>query len=434
MSEKSIAVPNDTGAEQSLLGAWLSEGNKHLHFLELPVPPEAFYYDEHVQIATVISEFVQKGKGVDPVLVATELTKRGALDRVGGLAYLQKLVELVPTEQNVKYYGEIVIEAAKKREIIRIARDAYEMGFNPIMSSFEMQEEIAKALDPIRDMRDDQSSSEVCGQLLSLIVDGQKRKNVPTSGLQGLDGMLHGFFPGTMYTISARMSVGKSALLSWIALQAGRQKFPTAFVSLEMKPQILAWRMVSALSGVNASKYFTNDMTDEELTRVMKANQRLSELPIRFISAKKRVDDVCLAIRKAKITANIAVAGVDYLQMLHDAGHVESRTAELDGISTKLKSLAEELDIALLCVVAVNRRSVTEKGGVSVADMRGSDGIAYDADCCIILNEDENGVGLPEDVVRINVNIGKNRNGKTGESVVYFDRRFQRFLDEAPNG
>jgi replicative DNA helicase len=64
--------------------------------------------------------------------------------------------------------------------------------------------------------------------------------------------------------------------------------------------------------------------------------------------------------------------------------------------------------------------------------MRGSDGIAYDADCCIILNEDENGVGLPEDVVRINVNIGKNRNGKTGESVVYFDRRFQRFSDEAP--
>jgi replicative DNA helicase len=66
--------------------------------------------------------------------------------------------------------------------------------------------------------------------------------------------------------------------------------------------------------------------------------------------------------------------------------------------------------------------------------MRGSDGIAYDADCCIILNEEDDKSGLPEDVTRIKVNIAKNRNGKQGESLVYFDKRYQRFSDEVPNG
>lgn len=420
----------DMQAEQALLGCWLSDP-KGKWFITANLNPDDFYYDEHVTIANVISDMVSSGKNLDQVTVGSRLKEQGTLDKIGGKSYLAKLMELASVPSNAPYYRDTIATLAHIRAMTRAARDTYELGTSPKPDAREMESMLANAL-VTKDSGNDQSSAEVCGELLSSLVDSQKRKNVPTSGLRGLDDMLHGFFPGTMYTVSARMSVGKSALLSWIALQAGRQKFPTAFVSLEMKPKILAWRMVSALSGVNAAKYFTNDMTDEEIMRVIKANQRLSELPIRFISTHKTVDDVCLTIRRAKITANIAVAGVDYLQMLHDSGHAESRTSELDGISTKLKSLAEELDIALICVVAVNRRSVTEKGGVSVADMRGSDGIAYDADCCVILNEDDDKSGLPEDVTRIRVSVAKNRNGRQGESLLYFDKRYQRWSDEVP--
>jgi len=422
----------DMAAEQALLGCWLSDP-KGKYFITANVPPDDFYFDEHVTIAQSIAQMVSAGKNIDQVTVCSHLKELGELDRIGGKAYIVKLVELNFTTTNAQYYRETIVTLAHIRTMTRAARDAYELGTSAKPDEKEMETLLANSL-VTKESGGDQSSAEVCGELLSHIVDAKDHVTVPTSGLQGLDSMLHGFFPGTMYTISARMSVGKSALLSWITLQAARQKYPTAFVSLEMKPKILAWRMVSAMSGVNASKYFTNDMTEEEMLRVMKANQRLSELPIRFISSHKTVDDVCLTIRRAKITANIAVAGVDYLQMLRDSGHAESRTSELDGISTKLKSLAEELDIALLCVVAVNRRSVTEKGGVSVADMRGSDGIAYDSDSCLILNEMEGSTGLPEDVCGIKLSVAKNRNGKTGECVVYFDKRYQRFSDEVPNG
>ena len=430
MTNVPATVPNDMVAEQALLGCWLSDP-KGKWFITANLNPDDFYFDEHVTIGRVIADMVAAGKNLDVVTVSSKLKSEGKLDSIGGKAYLERLLSVATVPSNAIYHRDTVRELAYIRSMIIASRDVYELGLSPNPSAKEMQSILANTL-VTKDSGHDQSSAEVCGELLSTIVDGQNRKNVPTSGLHGLDNMLHGFFPGTMYTISARMSVGKSALLSWIALQSARQKFPVALVSLEMKPQILAWRMVSCMSGVNASKYFTNDMNEEELMRVMKANQRLSELPIRFISTHKTVDDVCLTIRRAKITANIAVAGVDYLQMLHDAGHSESRTSELDAISTKLKSLAEELDIALICCVAVNRRSVTEKGGVSVADMRGSDGIAYDADACVVLNEDEDKSGLPEDVSRIKLNVAKNRSGRQGESVIFFDKRYQRFSDEVP--
>jgi replicative DNA helicase len=420
----------DMGSEQALLGCWLSDP-KGKFYITANVPSDDFYFDEHVTIAKVIAEMVATNHNIDKVTVCAKLKEKGELDHIGGKAYIEKLTELGMMSANAPYYRMTIITLSHIRTMTRAARDAYELGVSPLPDEKQMEMLLANAL-VTKESGHDQSSAEICTELLTTIADGKHRQHVPVGGLRGMDDLLHGFFPGTMYTLSARMSVGKSALLAWICLNAARQGFPVAFVSLEMKPQILAWRMVSAMSGVNASKYFTMDMTDEELVKVMKANERLGELPIRFINARKTVDDVCLTIRRAKITANIAVAGVDYLQMLHDAGHSESRTSELDAISTKLKSLAEELDIAIICVVTANRRSVTEKGGVSISDMRGSDGIAYDTDVALILNEDTDTIGLPTDVVRIKLSVAKNRSGRQGDADIFFDRRYQRFSDEVP--
>ncbi|MFA6358637.1 MAG: replicative DNA helicase [Candidatus Omnitrophota bacterium] len=424
-------VPSDMGAEQSLLGCWLADP-KGKFVITANVAPDEFYFDEHVEIANVITKMVSLNQNIDSVTVASQLKKEGKLDKIGGSSYLKKLTEMVPTTANASYYASTIIDLAHIRSMIRASRDAYELGLSPKPDSHEMETMLANAL-VHRDTGLEESSMQVCQQLLGNMSSAKHGQHVPRANLQGMDDLLHGFYPGTMYTIAARMSVGKSALLFWISLNAALQGFPVEVVSVEMKPELVAWRMVSAISGVNAIKYFTGELTDDEWLRVIKANEKLASLPIWFVRSKKTVDDVCLTIRRAKITHNIAIAGVDYLQMLHDHGH-ESRTAELDSISNKLKSLSEELDISLLSIVAANRRSVSEKGGVSIADMRGSDGIAYDTDVAIILNEDSDTVGLPEDVRRISLTVAKNRNGRQGENVIFFDKRYQRFLDEVPNG
>jgi replicative DNA helicase len=422
-----IQVPSDMGAEQALLGCWLSDP-KGKFVITANVPPDEFYFEEHVLIARCISSMVSTNQNIDAVTVASHLKKGGILDKIGGAAYLKKLVELTVTTVNASYYAQTVIDLAHIRGMICAARNAYELGLSAKPDSHEMETMLANAL--VRhDTGTEESSMEVCSQLLGNMTSNKHGQHVPRAGLQGMDSLLHGFYPGTMYTIAARMSVGKSALLFWISLNAALQGFPVEVISVEMKPELVAWRMVSAISGVNAIKYFTGELTDDEWIAVMRANEKLASLPIWFVRSKKTVDDVCLTIRRAKITHNIAIAGVDYLQMLHDHGH-ESRTSELDSISNKLKSLSEELDIVLISIVAANRRSVTEKGGVSIADMRGSDGIAYDSDVVVILNEDSDTIGLPEDVRRVSLTVAKSRNGRTGENTVFFDKAHQRWVDD----
>lgn len=424
-----LIVPNDMRAEQALLGCWLSEP-KGKWYITAHVTDDEFYYSEHVTIASVIGKMVGAGERIDVVTVGSRLRENGRLDSVGGLPYLQQLIDSVPTTINAEYYAGIVRELAHVRAMILASRDAYELGVSARPDAREMENILANSL--IRkESGTEQSATEVCSSLLTTMANTDHGVRVPNTRLRGVDGLLHGLYPGSMYTIAARMSVGKSALLFWIGMQSALQGFPVQIISVEMKPELVAWRMVSAMSGVNAIRYFTGDMDTQEWDRVVRANQRLAELPIWFVRSKRTVDDVCLAIRRAKTIHNIAVAGVDYLQMLHDKGH-ESRTSELDSISGKLKALAEELDIALIAVVAANRRSVTEHSGVSISDMRGSDGIAYDTDVAILLNEDATAIGLPEDVHKIEVTVAKNRNGRQGECIQYFDRRYQRFMDEEP--
>lgn len=421
---------SDMDAEQALLGCWLSDPQGKWYILA-SLPPTDFYYDEHVTIARGIAAMIAANQRIDHVTVGSRLKKEGTLEGIGGSEYLAKLVRNLPSAQNASYYRAVVADMAHIRSMTFAAREVCELGVGAKPDAKRMESLLANSL--VRnDTAGELTTGEVCSTLLETMTASKHGQRVPHASLNGLDNILHGFYAGTMYTIAARMSVGKSALLFWIAMNAAQQGFPVEIVSVEMKPELVAWRMVSAMSGVNAIKYFTGEMTDAEWMRVCKANERLAAMPIVFIRCPKTVDDVCLAIRRAKVTKNIAIAGVDYLQMLKDGTRAESRTAELDSISGKLKALAEELDIALISVVAANRRSVTEKGGVSIADMRGSDGIAYDTDCAIILNEDTDTVGLPEDVRRITVTVAKNRNGRQGENVVFFDRRYQRFLDAVP--
>src|SRR5947207_14330917 len=55
------------------------------------------------------------GVPIDPVMLELDLSRRGALEAVGGLAFLSDLVHQVPTADNVDHYARIVEDAGRAR-------------------------------------------------------------------------------------------------------------------------------------------------------------------------------------------------------------------------------------------------------------------------------------------------------------------------------
>ena len=92
--------PNDTLAEQAVLGSMLSDKDAVQTALET-LGPEDFYREDNKEIFAAMQDIYTVGKEVDIITVGEQLKLRGTLERVGGTQNLATLIDNVPTTSNV---------------------------------------------------------------------------------------------------------------------------------------------------------------------------------------------------------------------------------------------------------------------------------------------------------------------------------------------
>src|SRR5256714_13733956 len=72
----------------------------------------------------------ERGDVIDPVTLRDELSRRGDLDRAGGMEYIAALIDVVPTAANVEYHAKIIRDKAVLRRLVEAAtgiiQDVYE--------------------------------------------------------------------------------------------------------------------------------------------------------------------------------------------------------------------------------------------------------------------------------------------------------------------
>ena len=92
--------------------------------------------------------------------------------------------------------------------------------------------------------------SEVAKQQVKLYLVDEQPKGIPT-GLDDLDYVWGGFYPGELTVLAARSSMGKSALAQYMAEQvAQRTKKAVVIYSLEMSRGYLADRFIAGEMGL----------------------------------------------------------------------------------------------------------------------------------------------------------------------------------------
>jgi replicative DNA helicase len=111
---------------------------------------------------------------------------------------------------------------------------------------------------------------------------------------------------------------------------------------------------------------------------------------------------------------------------------VESRQQEISEISRSLKALAKELNVPVIAVSQLSRRTEERQGmRPQLADLRESGAIEQDADLILFIYRDEvyNRAEDNPNRGKAEVIIGKQRNGPIGKiDLAYFDK-FTTFKD-----
>lgn len=86
------------------------------------------------------------GKPIDLITLAESLEVQGQLDSVGGFAYLAGYLKNTPSAANISAYADIVRERAVVRDMISVANEIAEAGFDPQGRSSEDLLDLAESV------------------------------------------------------------------------------------------------------------------------------------------------------------------------------------------------------------------------------------------------------------------------------------------------
>ena len=440
--------PQNLDAEKGVLGSLLLSPEM-CDDVALIIRPEDFYADANRKLLAHLLAMHDEGLRIDTLLLIERLKQQGDFEAIGGTAYLAEVAQSVPVAAHAAYYANIVRDKATLRALIHgsteILRDAYDSTLSPI-------EMVSRAEQTIFAVHDQRSTDRITN-IHDLLVEAFDRIDarlehgegvgIPT-GFTDLDNRTGGLHDSELVILAARPSMGKTALATNIAEYVTiDSQVPTLFVSLEMARIELAQRMLCSQGKINANKFRTGFVSAEDRKKLVEASAKLSKAPLYIDDTPARtVTEIAACARRLKRKEGLGLIVIDYLQLIQPDDPRDPRQEQVAKMARRLKCLARELKIAVLCLAQLNRQVETSRENrPRLSHLRESGAIEQDADVVMFIHREEMyhireeaqemGVAGLADLI-----VAKQRNGPTGDVKLTWLDKYTRFENHAeePHG
>jgi replicative DNA helicase len=442
-SAPSRIPPQNLDAERAVLASMLLE-QAAIDKVEEILTDELFYRDAHRRIFRAIASLSERSEAVDLITVTEELKRHGDLEAVGGVTFLQSLLDSVPTAANVEYHGRLVLEKAVLRKLIQVSTEIIDQSYEsaePWTDILDKAEQKLFGIGEARLRREFAPMKEILKSTFLLLEELYENKRAVTgvpTGYTDLDRMTSGWQSSDLIVIAGRPSMGKTSLMLNMAENAAIDyKIPVGIFSLEMSKEQIVQRFLCSRARVPAHRLRTGFLKESEWPLLTQAAAHLSEAPI-FIDDTPAIGlmEMRAKARRLKARHGLGLVVVDYLQLARGMPGVESRQQEISQISQGLKALAKELSVPVIAGSQLSRAVESrEIKRPILSDLRESGAIEQDADLVIFIYREEMYKPDKEEVKgQAEVIIGKHRNGPVGTVRMAFLNEFTRFENLAPMG
>ena len=438
-------LPKNIEAEKSLLGSmfWskaaLQKGCEE-------VSKDIFYLDSQAKIFEAIKSLYLNNTPVDITSLTTYLISIDKLKEVGGVEYLNEIIDSSITGANIEYYINLVSEKYTLRKMIEVATDIISKSSNAEMNASDTIDEAEKEILNISKFRKTSEFRKVQDVLtkaqndLEMLSKSGGRIQGLTTGFGELDSLTDGFKPTQLVILAARPAVGKTAFALNLGIAAAKStKKNIAIFSLEMPAEQLIMRMISSIGQIDNKKLATGRLENEDWKRFNEAISILADTNIFFHDAggvtPSEIKAKCR--RLAAQGEGLGLVIIDYLQLIDSSSRYQgSRQQEVSEISRALKTMALELEVPVIALSQLSRNVEKREDKKPVlSDLRESGSIEQDADIVAALHAPEV-EGMPGDDVPVPIQliILKHRNGPTKTIDLLFKKRTSTFLSIKRDG
>ena len=441
------ALPANIEAERSILGAILLDNLSYNQAAE-HLKPEDFLLDSHRRIYSRMVDLSDSSRSIDLITLAEELGRHSELESIGGAAYITSLLDGVPDRPSIEHYIKIVRDKSLLRGLIHTATAAIARASEQSDPAEEILNDTEAQIFQLSEKRIGRGFMgvqeivrESFGSVDALLQRGRRIAGIETH-YADLDEKTSGLQKSDLVIIAGRPSMGKTSFAMNIAENVAIEDAKTVAVfSLEMSKEALLQRMLCSVARVDAHKFRTGSLWQDDIRKIAQALEKLSQAPI-FVddSPGITVSEMRAKARRLQQSKGaLDLVVVDYLQLMSGGGRrYENRTQEVSAISRGLKALAKELQVPVVALSQLSRAPESRGSGdhrPQLADLRESGSIEQDADLVAFIFREE--VYKPDDPDLdgiAEVIIRKQRNGPTGTVKMAFLKSSTRFESLAGGG
>jgi len=345
--------PNNRMAEQAVLGS-IMVNNAAFAEVAAMLRPDHFYDGIYGAIFKRMGELISDGKPADPITLA-EGQHEPMLHE-----HLSDLMRAASSIVDAATYASLVRSACHKRMSIAAYLRARHRCTDP--ESNETIEIINAGLKSDLELvaHDGSDTSfvglaDVCGRLGDQI--GKQIEPMRT-GLPSLDRSLGGGLRAEdLYVIEAPAKAFKTGTMGTIALQLIRDDVPFLFVSLEMAPEQIMARLVSAETGCNARHLMDARHHESALGRVQIFGDRYGQRKCYFADRPGiNADGLAALCSSAVAKFGISVIFIDYWQLIGGKARNENMADHLEQVAYWAAAFARKNGVAVVMASQLNRQ------------------------------------------------------------------------------
>lgn len=353
-----------------------------------------FEEEKNQLIYKAILSLKERKDGVDYLTISKELKKSGNYEAVGGMAYVMTLTDKVASASNIETHARLIIQRHLERKVKEICQYGLIKLSDRGIDVFDVFEELKTKLDnSVSDVSGNKAfdTIETLAQPFIDDINNKKEGVIPpaiTYGLIEID-KYGGANNSDLIYIGARPGMGKTAfIIKALRTCVFELNKPAGVFSLEMSSLQLLRRIASVECQINGEDLRTGNVTHQQINAIHK---RINELKKAHLYIDDKTTDIDMLISKAKKMKrdfNIEELIIDYLGFITAKGFTNNKNGEITHISRKLKGLAKDLDIPIICLAQLSRgieeRKIEDRFP-RLSDLRDSGSIEQDADQVIFL-------------------------------------------------
>lgn len=267
-------------------------------------------------------------------------------------------------------------------------------------------------------------------------MDSQRPVGI-TSGIPGVDRLVGGLVPGELVVIGARPSNGKTALTMQILMNAAKNGNRSLMVSLEMKGEDLAQRVVCAGAGVSSKVIRTPESISEEDFGKLSAQLGKAEGHLINICEKRKatVRDIRSMAKILQMNGGLDVIAVDYIALVEPDDKALLRRDQITEIAKGLRAIGEDLRVPVVVLSQLNRKAGEDaKELPCMANIRESGGIEEAADVILLLHNPPEAKGATDDADKIQPKliVAKARQASPGSEDIFWNSKTMQFDEDGP--